>query len=175
MNDKFILNDYFDWLYFMVVGDPVNNHYRRLLEMLHSMEFKYFVDYDENRAFDGMNLRWYYVDDGGDDKILRWKEPCTVLEMLIALAMNMDKTVGDTEGELDIRHWFWMMLDNLDLAWMTDDKYDKTYIYGRVAMFLDRRYEPNGDGNIIYIPDCEEDLREVEIWWQMCWYLDSIL
>ena len=99
MNDKFILNDYFDWLYFMVVGDPVNNHYRRLLEMLHTMEFKYFVDYDENRASDGVNLRWYYVDDGGDDHILRWKEPCTVLEMLIALALNMDKTVGDTEGE----------------------------------------------------------------------------
>lgn len=175
MNDKYILNDYFDWLYFMVVPNPERNQFRKLLGMLHTMEFKYFVDYDENRASDGVNLRWYYVDDGGDDHILRWKESCTVLEMLIALAMNMDKIVGDTEGELDIRHWFWGMLENLDLHWMTDNKYDKTYIYGRVAMFLDRQYEPNGDGNIIYIPDCEEDLREVEIWWQMCWYLDSIL
>lgn len=171
MNDNFILNDYFDWLYFMVV--PNGGKFRKLLTMLHTMEFKYFVEYDENRASDGVNLRWYYVDDGGDDEILRWKEPCTVLEMLIALAMHMDKIVGDRE--LDIVHWFWLMLDNLDLAWMKDDKYDKTYVYGRVAMFLDREYEPDGNGNIIYIPDSPDDLRDVEIWNQMCWYLDSIL
>ena len=171
MNDKYILNDYFDWLYFMVV--PNGGKFRKLLTMLHTMEFKYFVEYDENRASDGVNLRWYYVDDGGDDEILRWKEPCTVLEMLIALAMHMDKIVGDRE--LDIVHWFWLMLDNLDLAWMKDDKYDKTYVYGRVAMFLDREYEPDGNGNIIYIPDSPDDLRDVEIWNQMCWYLDSIL
>lgn len=171
MNDNFILNDYFDWLYFMVV--PNGGKFRKLLTMLHTMEFKYFVEYDENRASDGVNLRWYYVDDGGDDEILRWKEPCTVLEMLIALAMHMDKIVGDRE--LDIVHWFWLMLDNLDLAWMEDVKYDKTYVYGRVAMFLDREYEPDGNGNIIYIPDSPDDLRDVEIWNQMCWYLDSIL
>lgn len=171
MNDNYILNDYFDWLYFMVV--PNGGKFRKLLTMLHTMEFKYFVEYDENRASDGVNLRWYYVDDGGDDEILRWKEPCTVLEMLIALAMNMDKILGDRE--LDIVHWFWLMLDNLDLAWMKDDKYDKAYVYGRVAMFLDREYEPDGNGNIIYIPDSPDDLRDVEIWNQMCWYLDSIL
>ena len=175
MNDKYILNDYFDWLYFMVVPQPDRHQYRKLLTMLHTMEFEYFIDYDENRASDGINLRWYYVDDGGDDRILGWKEPCTVLEMMISLAMHMDNIVGDTEGELDIRHWFWMMLENLDLSDMNDDKYDKAYVYGRVSMFMDRQYEPDGEGNIIYIPGCSEDLRKVEIWWQMCWYLDSIL
>ena len=170
-----ILNEYFNWLYFMVVPRPDRDHYRKLFVMLHGMEFKYFVPYDENRASDGMNLRWYFVDDGGDDEILRWKEPCTVLEMLISVAMHMDKIVGDPEGELDIRHWFWMMLDNLDLSAMTDDKYDRMYVYGRVNLFMNREYEPDGDGNIIYIPDCKDDLRKVEIWWQMCWYLDSIL
>ena len=173
MNDKYILNDYFDWLYFMVIREPEIKQYRKLLSMLHTMEFKYFVDYDENRASDGINLRWYYVDDGGDDEILRWKEPCTVLEMLISLAMHMNVIVGDVD--YDISYWFWMMLENLDLADMNDSKYDKTYIYGRVSMFLDREYEPDGYGNIIYIPGCNEDLRDVEIWWQMCWYLDSIL
>ena len=91
MSDNFILNDYFDWLYFMVIPNPNKNHYRKLLSALHSIEFRYFVDYDENRASDGENLRWYYVNDGGNDEILRWKEPCTVLEMLIALAINADK------------------------------------------------------------------------------------
>lgn len=175
MNDNIILNDYFDWLYFMVVPNPGKNQYRKLLTTLHSIEFRYFVDYDENRASDGENLRWYYVDDGGNDEILRWKEPCTVLEMIISLAMRMDNIVGDTDGELDIVHWFWMMMYNLDLDWMFDDRFDKSYLNGRVKMFLDRTYQPDGEGNIIYISGCDTDLRDVEIWWQMCWYLDSIL
>jgi hypothetical protein len=95
--------------------------------------------------------------------------------MIISLAMHMDKIVGDSDGELNLVHWFWLMIDNLDLAWMTDDKYEKAYVYGRVAIFLDRKYEPDGEGNIIHIPGCEDDLRDVEIWCQMCWYLDSIL
>ena len=175
MSDNFVLNDYFDWLYFMVIPNPNKNHYRKLLSALHSIEFRYFVDYDENRASDGENLRWYYVNDGGNDEILRWKEPCTVLEMLIALAINADKMIGDPDGERYLKDWFHKMLDNLDLAWMDDTRYDKKYVNERVTMFLDRTYEPDGNGNIIYIPDCQADLRKVEIWWQMCWYLDSIL
>lgn len=173
--ENYILNDYFDWLYFTVVSPDERYSYRKLLSALHTIEFKHFIEYDENRAFDGVNLRWYYVEDGGDDHILSWKESCTVLEMLVALAMHMDNIVGDDYGKIDIFKWFWLMIENLDLAWMTDDKFDKRYVIDRVNMFMTRTYEPDGDGNIIYIPDCEEDLRQIEIWQQMCWYLDSIL
>lgn len=172
MKDNYVLNDYFDWLYFKVVR---NNSYRKLLSMLHNMTFRYHVEYDENRAADGVNLRWYYVDDGGDDEILRWKNECTVLEMLISAAMQMEVIMDDPDIDHTASHWFWMFMDNLDLLDMTDDRYDKTYIYGRVSMFMDRTYEPDGYGNIIYIPDIREDLRDVEIWSQMCWYMDSIL
>ena len=172
MNRDFILNDYFDWLCFQVTD---KGGYRKLLSMLHNMIFRYSVDYDENRAADGVNLRWYYVDDGGNDEILGWKNECTVLEMLIGAAIQMEKIMEDPEMDYSMRHWFWMFLENLDLVDMTDDNYDKTYIYGRVSMFMDRTYDPNGDGNIIYIPDTRDDLRDVEIWCQMCWYMDSIL
>lgn len=172
MVNNFVLNDYFDWLYFKVVK---NNSYRKLLSMLHNMEFRYSLDHDENRAMDGINLRWYYVEDGGQDEILRWKSSCTVLEMLVAAAMQMEVIMEDPDADYGTPHWFWMFMSNLDLVDMTDDNYDKTYIYGRVSMFMDRTYEPDGYGNIIYIPDSKDDLRDVEIWWQMCWYMDSIL
>ena len=106
---------------------------------------------------------------------MNWKEPCTVLEMLLALAMRMDNIMGGVDGECNVSYWFWILLENLDLATMTDDRYDKDYIYDRVDMFLDRQYDSDGEGNIFYIPNCREDLRDVEIWMQMCWYLDSIL
>lgn len=169
---NYILDDYFDWLYFKVVR---NESYRKLLAMLHNMIFRYDIPHDENRAADGVNLRWHYVCDGGDDEILRWKSECTVLEMLIAAATQMSIIMDDPDIDYSVSHWFWMFMENLDLADMTDDRYDKTYIYGRVSMFMDRTYDPDGDGNIIYIPDTREDLRNVEIWSQMCWYMDSIL
>ena len=71
MVNNFVLNDYFEWLYFKVVG---NDSYRKLLSLLHSMDFRYSVNFDENRAMDGINLRWYYVEDGGQDEILRKKK-----------------------------------------------------------------------------------------------------
>lgn len=172
-----VLDDYFDWLYFKVMPGQLTskNSFRKLLSMLHTMPFRYDIEYDENRAADGVNLRWYYVTDGGYDEILQWNSKCTIFEMIIALAMNMESMVGEPGDDYSVAHWFWMMLDNLDLGDMTDDRYEKAYIYGRVSIFLDRTYEPDGYGNIIYIPNCNRDLREVEIWYQMCWYLDSIL
>lgn len=172
MTDNYILNDYFDWLYFKVVQ---NGSYRRLLSILHNIEFRYTVDYDENRASDGVNLRWYYVDEGGNDEILRWKQSCTVLEMLVAIAMQMEIILGDPDNDYTVQHWFWMFMDNLDLLDMTDDKVDKNYICKRISVFMDRTYEYDGYGNIIHIPNAEEDLRKVELWYQMCWYLDSII
>lgn len=177
MNRDYVLDDYFDWLYFAVVpGQPIADRpYRKLLSMLHNMDFRYSIPFDENRAADGRNLRWYYVNDGGDDSIMDWKAPCTVLEVLISLAMHMESIMGEPGDDYSVPHWFWWMLSNLDLDEMTDDRYDKTYVYGRVSMFLDRTYEPDGYGNIIFIPNTKEDLRKVELWHQMCWYLDSIL
>lgn len=177
MIENYILNDYFDWLYYQVKNEQGSKRvsYRKLLSCLHSMEFRYFVDYDENRAADGINMRWYYVEDGGDDEILKWKEPCTVLEMLIGLAIQMETIMIHPDIDYRAGHWFWMMISNLGLDYMTDSKFDRRHVYGAVSIFLDRTYEPDGEGNIIFIDGCDKDLREVEIWQQMCWYLDSIL
>lgn len=177
MND-YILNDYFDWLYYQVTNNLRQKgkvSFRKLMMQLHSMEYRFDIDYDENRASDGEALRWYYVDDGGDDGILQWKEPCTVLEMLIGLAIKMESIMEEPEIDSSVARWFWLFMENLDLFNMNDKKFDKEYTIRRVNMFLDRQYDSDGNGNIIYIPDCPKDLREVEVWYQMCWYLDSII
>lgn len=177
MENYDVLNDYFEWLYYMVIGEQTNKRasYKKLLMALHNIEFRYSIEYDENRALDGENLRWYFVDDGGDRDILEWEESCTVLEMLIALSYNMEKIMDDPEVDHGVGHWFWIMIDNLDLIGMTDSKINLKYVRQRINSFLDREYEPNGEGGIIKITNCRDDLRDVEIWYQMCWYLDSII
>ena len=43
-----------------------------------------------------------------------------------------------------------------------------------IERFLDREYGPDGKGGLFTVRHCEYDLRDVEIWYQLCWYLDSI-
>ena len=102
--------------------------------------------------------------------------PCSVLEMLIALAMRCeehimdDPDIGNRTGQ-----WFWSMITNLGLGSMTDAKFDRVKINHVILIFLDRKYKPNGEGGLFTVRNCPRDLRTIEIWYQMCWYLDDIL
>ena len=172
-----ILNDYFEWLCSIVKRDRVTKRsYRKLLSFLHSEKFIYVDEYDSNRAADGEQLRWRYVYEAkGCEDILDWEEPCTVLEMLIALSFQMESIMENSDVDYTVGYWFWMMLTNLELDKMIDSKFDKHEAYEKIHIFMHRDYEPNGIGNIFVIDNCRTDLRDVEIWWQMCWYLDSIM
>lgn len=80
-----------------------------------------------------------------------------------------DPTMGDRTGQ-----WFWGMIINLGLGCMTDDQYDEEYVESVVRRFLNREYEPDGRGGLFRVRRCEYDLRNVEIWDQLGWYLNSI-
>jgi hypothetical protein len=176
MIDDYILNEYFYWLYTLVNKRRyARRSYKKLLRLLHSMTFTYEDDFDSNRAADGEELRWRYVYEGGGNKyILEWEEPCTVLEMMIALCFHMNNIMENSDDEYTVAYWFWMMISNLELDGMNDSKFNTAKVKDSIFRFMNREYEPDGKGNIIRIEDCKSDLRDVEIWWQMCWFLDSI-
>lgn len=168
-----IRDEYFDWIYDLVGGMDYSPRvsYRKLLSYLHDIEFTYSIDMDGNRAEDGVSLRRrfsiynYHMLNG----------PCSILEMMVALAIRCeenimdDPTMGDRTGQ-----WFWGMIINLGLGCMTDDQYDEEYIESVVRRFLNREYEPDGRGGLFRVRRCEYDLRNVEIWDQLGWYLNSI-
>lgn len=81
-----------------------------------------------------------------------------------------DPNVGNRTAQ-----WFWSMINNLDLGSMTDSRFDKRFVDERLDIFLNRKYEPDGKGGLFRIRGCDRDLRTVEIWYQLCWYLDSIV
>ena len=168
-----INNEYFEWMYDLVGGINGSKYtsYRKLLMTLHNTEFTYSIRMDENRAGDGVDLRRRFSTLHCD--IL--DDPCSVLEMMIALAIRCEETImddtrmGDRTGQ-----WFWGMINNLRLSSMTDANYDKEYVESCITRFLNRNYDPDGSGGLFRIRRCEVDLRTVEIWHQLCWYLDSI-
>lgn len=81
-----------------------------------------------------------------------------------------DPDLGDRTSE-----WFWHMLSNLGLSKMNDSDFDKERAEFIVYRFLNREYEPNGEGGLFVIEDCKDDLRRMEIWYQANMYLREFL
>ena len=177
MND--VNTEYFNWLYDLVCKDRFGDNisYRKLLYHLHSKEFRWIIDKDENRAYDGLDLRYRFACEYSDidNADLYIDGPCSVLEMIIALAIICEESYMD-DGAIGDRtqQWFWKMIGNLGLGSMYDWQYDEYIVDDIIERFLDRDYEPNGLGGLFVIRNCNYDLRTVEIWHQFCWYLDSI-
>ena len=173
-----IRNEYFDWLYNYVCKGRAhkNTSYRELFTLLHQIEFTFSIDNDINRAKDGTYLRYRFAIFKNDETILDILDgPCSVLEMMIALAIRCeDQIMYDTRYGDRTSQWFWAMMSNLGIGNMFDEIFNEKYVERVIYRFLDRRYEPDGRGGLFYIDDCEEDLRDVEIWIQLCWYLDKV-
>lgn len=172
---------YFEWMVDLVCGRRFAKtvSFRRVLSLLHETEFTYLIHRDMSRAEDGIALRYRFSrlnDPRYYDMPAYLDGPCSVLEMMVALAIKCeenitaDPDIGDRTGQ-----WFWAMLTNLGLGSMTDDRFDRNYGEYILERFLNREYEPDGKGGLFTVKHCDCDLRTVEIWYQMCWYLDSIM
>ena len=176
-----ILNEYFEWLYDLVCEERFAKElsYRKLLIRLHDTEFRYLIAKDRNRADDGMELRYRFAIAQGyeynADLVVEFLDgPCSVLEMMIALAIRCERDImDDTKYGDRTSQWFWGMITNLGLGSMYDSRFDRQHVDAILARFLDREYDPDGKGGLFTIRNCRRDLTHVEIWYQLCWYLDS--
>lgn len=175
-----ISNDYFEWIYNLVCGERFSEKlsYKKLLMHLHNTNFIYLIPKDGNRAQDGIDLRYRfayeYTDIEDADSYL--KGPCSVLEMMVALAVRCEETIMDdpTKGDRT-GQWFWNMIVSLGFGGMSDDRYDRFFVDKTLDRFLSRKYEQNGKGGLFTIRNPKRDMRRIEIWYQLCDYLNSIV
>lgn len=173
---------YFEWMYHLVVDNRYSKRlsYRRLLTNLHRVPFTYTIAMDGNRAADGIDLRYRFgrENDVSDVEIATYLDnrPCSVLEMMLALAIRCEEHImedsdfGDRTGQ-----WFWNMIISLGLGSMTDEHFDIQYFKDVIDRFLNRKYMRDGRGGLFTVEHTRKDMRNIEIWYQMCMYLDSIL
>ena len=173
-----IENDYFEWIYDLMCGRRYAKDisYRKLLSHLHSVEFTYTIQRDSNRAADGIELRYRFsLAKNHKDWYLYLDGPCSVLEMMIALSLQCEENImtsPDTDDKTS--RWFWEMIDNLGLSDQFDGNYDKKHVDNILKKFLNRRYRKNGQGGLFYVENADCDMRDIEIWTQMCWYSNTI-
>lgn len=178
MTRRQVKDEYFSWLYDLVNVGP--DSYELLFAHLHKTTFRYLIPKDHNRAEDGEALRYRFAlrrYPGLSPNIIIdiLDGPCSVLEMMIALAIRCeedimdDPNIGDRTGQ-----WFWGMVINLGLGSMRDARYDDQVVDYVLDCFMDREYDYDGKGGLFTVRKPERDMRGVEIWHQLCWYLDEI-
>ena len=171
--------DYFDWLYDLACDG--RSDYRRLCRYLDEVEFTYILPMDDNRYGDGVSLRYRYgyecdipsaaIASNLDNR------PCSVFEMMTALALRIEEDIMSKRGEDRTSEWFMEMLDSLGLLYMTDDRFDRTRVEKTIGFFLNREYSSDGEGGLFTVPERpnNRDMRDVEIWYQAMWYVNYIL
>lgn len=173
-----IKDQYFTWIYDMVCGDHRYKglSYKKLLRYLYQVPFTYTMRLDENRAVDGVDLRYQFGYRCGypNQVISRYLDDrsCSTLEMIVALAFKIEESIvdDDTTGQ-----WFWNMIVSLGLNHMSDRNFNEQYVRKVIDIFLNRSYDYNGAGGLFTLEHPPCDLRDEEIWNQAMWYLNEIL
>lgn len=169
---------YFNWLV-SKVQFPRYSKYLKLFSHLHKRIFSYNkIPMDGNRSEDGIDLRYRgfgYEENIDQHEIERYldRRDCSMLEMMVALAIRAENIVGNSVCGDRTGLWFLYMIVSLGVKEMDDDHYDKETVDFAIDNFLEHNYEPNGKGGLFTVENPPHDMRDVEIWSQMCWFLNE--
>ena len=173
--------EYFEWMLRKVgVTRRSRPSYYILCDELNSIEFEFYIDMDVNRYQDGLDLRFRFGYEEGinHETIINELDDhgCTVLEMMVALAINCEiHIMYDPEYGDRTSVWFSGMISSLGLDKYDDNHYDSDAVYKIVKRFLTRAYKPNGSGGLFTLKNPLKDMRTVEIWYQLNWYLNELI
>ena len=151
-------SDYYIWLE-SLVND--GNH-SRLIRYLYEKPYRWQFTLDENRAAGGINLRSKFAYDNGINFQDVGVGPCSILEMLIALADRMVEILT-----MDIFDWFWDLMRNLGLDRFDDSHFDESGVNYILNVWLDRAYDASGNGSLFPLHYYQGDCRNLDIWGQM--------
>ena len=180
MSYDYVVNEYFEWLYNMVCERRYSKEisFRKLLMHLHKTEFIYVIPMDENRAADGVYLRYRFAYNHSSPALIEsyLDGPCSVLEMMVALALRCEEWIMDDPKMGDrTAQWFWNMIVNLGLGSMVDEYYEQDYIDDILQRFMYRDYESDGKGGLFTVRGLNQDMRDMEIIHQLYAYIDTFI
>ena len=165
---------YFEWLLEgidVIPGtDKLFEEYANALWVLFNITFKWSIDKDLNRVYDGAILRNLYEKETNTEVV--WDTECSVLEVLIGLSRRISEDIlGDEDNKNLKKHWFWTWFYNLGLMDYGYDNFDEFEIRSRIDIWMNRDFSYDGLGSPFPIVDPSCDQRECEMWKQVMLYL----
>lgn len=169
---------YFDWLYERVCGDwePRGLSFHRLLTFLYNQNFTPSCELDGARAEDGLDLRYRFA----QTQNIVYQEvqdafagiPCSMLEMMVALSIRIEEHIlEDAASGNRVGQWFWNMVVSLGLVAMDDTRFDEERAQSVLDRFNAREYQSNGAGGLFTLMHPKEDMRRIDIWYQLMGWL----
>lgn len=182
MDRKELTNEYFEWLYGLAYpyDTSISEEYRKteLLRYLYETPFYSSIAMDDNRISDGISLRYEFGYQKGydDETVLIYLDnrECSVLEVMIGLAIRCEtQLMSDIEYGDRTTQWFRKMIASLGFNRMNNRQFNKKYVSEVLERFLEHQYEPDGRGGLFALTNPTRDMRTVEIWSQLCEYLNE--
>ena len=155
--------DYYIWITELVNLDS-HRGYSKLVSFLFDTEFFWEVALDRNRAGDGKELRfdWVMWSDYHDDD--SWVDtPCSVLEMLIALARRIRVDIMP-DYDIELADWFWKIISNMGLDRYDNSHFNSDEICEKLCYFSEKKQHKM----LIFNTKTEKsELESMDIWNQM--------
>ena len=161
--------DYFEFLYQTGFDDY---EHRQLAGYLHTISFDWTNTMDENRMYDGIEMRREYGDVNCMNDI--FDQGCSMLEFFVGFAWRLAR---DMFSDISCPELVKAMLRNLEL-WEIDDEYFENEeeedvtdeIDESLDIWVNCEYNRHGEGGLFPLDQPPEDLREVEMWVQASWW-----
>lgn len=131
---------------------------------------------DISRAVDGTNLRYRFATEN-DISYARIDSaftgiPCSMLEMMVGLSIRIEEHImEDSSAGKRTGQWFWNMVVSLGLAAMDDQRFNEELAESVIERFSRRDYQPNGAGGLFTLSRPTEDMRTLDIWYQLMGWL----
>lgn len=159
------------------VGYKGNALFSNIMYVLLRIEYIPYKGLDSNRAGDGRSLRRAFCLEQLIDFEIFSEEIlgtyCSVLEMMVALAIRMEVDIaGDPSGEDRTAHWFDVMLESTGLVNYTGERFNETEVVSIIWKMQNHEYSSNGEGGLFKTADSTIfDMRALEIWSQANAYI----
>ena len=176
---------YFEWLHRSVYRvskyDQDDTYsFRMLSRELLEIPYHYDIPRDELRVGDGIRLRYKFgAQFGYDDQTIVCSlddKPCSVFEVMVALAKRCESDImaNPSYGNRTIQ-WYNDMIVSLGLGGQYNLNFDAAKVHEAAERMMNHEYEPNGKGGLFTVRHPIRDMRELELWSQMCDYLNEML
>lgn len=166
--------EYEDWLvsHACALCSEYGSYYE-LFTYLYSRKFYPVMDRDSDRAEDGISLRMNFINEKGYFISPESFGICNILELIVALGIRCESFLEEHDEQ--IGRWIFRMIQNLGMDSMVDGHFNEQKACRIINNLINRRYDRNGHGGLFTITTRNTDMRKIEIWHQMCWYLDEVM
>lgn len=164
---------YFEFLYDTGFDD---DRHKEIARYLHSRPYEWRLDMDENRKWDGIEMRMIFDNERHSPAFYSSIEDskCTMLEFFVGFAYRLVRDMFGDE-EINTHTLVEIMLSSLDIFIDDDDweEGDEEEVDECLKVWVNGDYNNYGEGNIFRFTSKHKSLWNIHMWMQASWWYNE--